>query len=254
MPRTLLIFLAVIKIAAVVLWAMGHWRPLALVLFFGVDFWLAYNLFVPRAQGVCPSVSHFDTNRGEIWLTIDDGPDPHDTPRILDVLDRHRARATFFVIGQLAGKHPALIAEILRRGHEVAHHTHTHPTRMFWCAGPRRVQAELDDALSALAKAGARPRWFRCPVGIKNLFLARELEKRGLRSADWSVRSGDTSSRNPATVVARVMTEVRPGSIVLMHEGELLHERVRVRAIELLLEALAARNFSCVLPDEARLR
>jgi peptidoglycan/xylan/chitin deacetylase (PgdA/CDA1 family) len=254
MPRTFLILLAVIKIAAVVMWMLGQWRPLAVVLFFGVDFWVAYNIFVPRAQGICPSVSRFETTRAEIWLTIDDGPDPHDTPRLLDLLDRHRARATFFVIGQLAEKHPALIAEILRRGHEVAHHTHTHPTRMFWSSGPKRVRTELDAALSALAKAGARPRWFRCPVGIKNLFLAAELKKRGLRSVEWSVRSGDTSSRDPAAVVARVMREVRPGSIVLMHEGELLHETVRVRAIELLLEALTAQNFSCVVPEEVRLR
>ncbi|HEX2852781.1 MAG TPA: polysaccharide deacetylase family protein [Opitutaceae bacterium] len=254
MPRTFLISLAVIKIAALVLWVAGHGRPAAVVVFFGIDFWLAYHLFVPRAQGVCRSVSRFETARPEIWLTIDDGPDPHDTPRILDLLERHHARATFFVIGQLAGKYPALIAEILRRGHDVAHHTHTHPTRSFWCAGPQRVRAELDAGLAALAKAGARPRWFRCPVGIKSLFLAAELEKRALRSADWSVRSHDTSSRDPSAVVTRVMAEVRPGSIVLMHEGALLHDTVRVRAIELLLEALTARNFSCVLPDEARLR
>lgn len=254
MPRTLLILFAVTKIAAVIMWVAGYERLAAVVLFFALDGWLGYHLFVPSAQGICRSVSRFETTRPEIWLTIDDGPDPHDTPRILDLLDRHGARVTFFVIGQLAEKYPELIAEILRRGHQVAHHTHTHPARTFWCASARRVRAELDRALTALAHAGARPRWFRCPVGIKNLFLAAELEKRGLRCAGWSVRSYDTSSRDPALVVARVMAEVHPGAIVLVHEGERLHETVRVRAVEILLDALAARNFSCVVPDETQMR
>jgi peptidoglycan/xylan/chitin deacetylase (PgdA/CDA1 family) len=213
-----------------------------------------YQLFVPSSQRLCRVFTRFDTPRAEIWLTIDDGPDADDTPRILDLLDRHRARAAFFLIGARAAKHPELVAEILRRGHEIAHHTHTHPTRSFWCAGPGRVRAELDDGLAAIRAAGGQPRWFRPPVGIKSLFLGPILKERALECVGWSVRSHDSILRDPERVVRRVLDRLHPGAIVLVHEGEPLDPRVRVRAIERLLEELAARKFACVLPERTQLR
>jgi hypothetical protein len=70
----------------------------------------------------------------------------------------------------------------------------------------------------------------------------------------WTIRSHDTGDEDPAMIVRRVLEQVRPGTIVLMHEGEWLHPQVRVRAIETLLEALAARRISCVLPAAEQLR
>lgn len=241
------------KLLSVALWVMGGANALAWALWAGVDVFLLYNLFVPSGQGFGRVVTHFETDRNEIWLTIDDGPCPEDTPRILDALDRHQARATFFLIGERAERYPELVAEILRRGHEVAHHTHTHPARSFWCAGPKRVRAELDRALEAFKRAGAAPRWFRPPVGIKNFFLHRELAKRGLTCIGWTIRSYDSKINDPQRVVDRVMSRIRPGAIVLMHEGERLNPAVRVRAIDLLLTASLARGLQCTRPREAQL-
>jgi peptidoglycan/xylan/chitin deacetylase (PgdA/CDA1 family) len=254
MLRPMLLVSAAGKIAAVLLWARGGWPVVAAAFFFIPDLFILYHLFVPSAQGLCRVFTRFATGRAEIWLTIDDGPDADDTPRILDLLDRHQARATFFLIGERAARFPQLVAEILRRGHEVGHHTQTHPMGTFWCASPSRLGAELDDALSVLGQAGAHPRWFRAPVGIKNLFLARALAERGLYCVGWNVRSLDSLSHDPVTVVDRVMRLVQPGSIVLMHEGAALDPRVRVRALELLLDALAARRLACVLPGAEQLR
>jgi peptidoglycan-N-acetylglucosamine deacetylase len=253
MSRRAWLILAAVKLVPVALWLAG-WPVAALIVFFTVDFFLLYSLFVPWAPGICPVITRFKTDRPEIWLTIDDGPDREDTPRILDALDRHAARATFFVIGECVEKHPNLVAEILRRGHDVAHHTHTHPARTFWCAGPARVRSELDQGLATLVRAGARPSWFRPPVGIKSFFLGRELAKRGLKNVGWNVRSYDSRSDDPVLVATRVMAQVRPGSIVLMHEGSWLNSRVRVSAIEKVLEALTARGFICVLPRPDQLR
>src|SRR5882757_7713989 len=83
-----------------------------------------------------PVVTRFATPRREVWLTIDDGPDPEDTPQLLTLLATHDAHATFFVIGERAAAHPALIRAITDAGHEVAHHTYTHPLRTFWYASP----------------------------------------------------------------------------------------------------------------------
>lgn len=218
------------------------------------DLAILYHLLAPWAQWVCPAFTHFETPRKEIWLTIDDGPDGADTPRILDLLDVHGARATFFLIGERAAKFPELVGEILRRGHQVGHHTQTHPTRLFWCASSARVRAEIDDGLAALQAGGAAPQWFRPPVGIKNLHLAGALARRNLGCVGWNVRSHDFKSRNPAEVVARVMKTVAPGAIVLMHEGRGMDPRVRVHAIAQLLETLAQQGFSCVVPEAGQLR
>jgi peptidoglycan-N-acetylglucosamine deacetylase len=254
MVRLLLLVSAAGKIAAVLLWSRESLRPVSVALFFAPDLFVLYNLFVPSAQGLCRVFTHFETERAEIWLTIDDGPDEEDTPRILELLDRHRARATFFLVGERVARFPKIVAEILRRGHEVGHHTYTHPVGSFWCATPSRLRRELDDGLAALERTGARPRWFRAPVGIKNLFLAGALAARGLRCVGWNVRSHDSTAHDPAKVADRVMHRVRPGSIVLMHEGVALDRRVRVRALEQLLDALSVRGLACVLPSAEQLR
>ncbi len=253
-PRLLLTLAIAVKVLGAALWWSAAPAWVCLGLFFLPDFLLLYQLFVPSSQQLCPAFTRFETPRQEIWLTIDDGPDPDDTPKILDLLDRHHAHATFFLIGKRAARHPRLVADILRRGHEIGHHTHTHPAFTFWCAGPGRTRTELDDGLTALCATGAQPRWFRAPVGIKNFFLNRALNTRGLRCVGWSVRSLDSVSADPAMIVARVMARVHPGSIVLMHEGPALSSAVRVRALESLLAALAARGLACVLPEADQLR
>jgi peptidoglycan/xylan/chitin deacetylase (PgdA/CDA1 family) len=222
---------------------------LGLVLFFGPDMFVLYHLFVPSGQWLCPVVTEFQPKGKEVWLTIDDGPDVDDTPRILDLLDEHGARATFFVVGERVARWPHLIGEIVRRGHEVAHHTHTHPAGTFWCASDARLGRELDDTLAVLCSAGARPRRFRPPVGIKNVFLAKALAKRGLECVGWTVRSGDWLARRAEDVVENVMTNVRPGAIVLMHEGSNMPRAVRVRAISLVLQSLTASGYRCVVPS-----
>jgi peptidoglycan/xylan/chitin deacetylase (PgdA/CDA1 family)/membrane-associated phospholipid phosphatase len=219
---------------------------------------------VSRASRVNPefSQSMIDNAAGggarEIWLTLDDGPDPDDTPRILDLLDRHQARATFFLVGQRAARHPALVSEISRRGHEIAHHSHTHPVADFWCAGPARTARELDRALAVFAAAlpagTPPPRRFRAPVGFKNLFLAPALRARGLDCVGWTLRGGDTFARDPAAVAARVARRLVPGAIILLHEGPPLRPAVRVAALAAVLDLLRACDYRAVIPPAEALR
>lgn len=229
----------------------------------GLVFWTDFNLlgwtiffagglcvvahhFLPRSQGLCDVVKGFKPFGRELWLTIDDGPDPVDTPQILDLLDEYGAKATFFMIGSNAQKHPELVIEVIRRGHTVGNHTHTHPLKCFWCAGRKRVCLELDTSLAVLRGAGAEVRLFRAPVGIKNVFLKRCLAERGLRCVAWTIRSGDTLASKQDTVIKRVLDEAKPGAIILMHEGKSVAKALR---IESLRSVICLKYF--VAPEEA---
>ena len=250
----LLTFAFASKIGAAFLWLFTVRHVAAAILFFIPDPFVLYALFVPSAQGLCRVFTRFATNRRAVWLTIDDGPDADDTPRILDLLDRYGARATFFVVGERAARWPHLVEEIVRRGHEIGHHTHTHPTGTFWCATPRRLAAELDDTLGALAHVGVHPRLFRAPVGIKHPLLAPALATRELRCVGWTIRSGDCRSHSPEELVAEMSQRLEPGAIILLHEGPSVPQPTRIRGMALLLEAIAARGFACETPDMAQLR
>jgi peptidoglycan/xylan/chitin deacetylase (PgdA/CDA1 family) len=225
----------------------------ALALWFLPDALLAYHLFVFRAQGLVCMHRRFATARREVWLTIDDGPDPEDTPRILELLAAHHARATFFVIGENAARHPELIRSIAAAGHEVAHHTHTHPLATFWCASPTRVARELDAGLEALRPAGVRPRRFRPPAGIKNLWLARALRTRGLTGVGWSARGLERRGGNEEVIAARATRGLAPGAILLLHEGRGVPAAVRVTAIRRVLERLDEQGYQCVVPEPEQL-
>lgn len=239
------------KIAAV---TVGRTAPgTALALWLLPDALVAYHFFVMRAQGLLRMHRRFATSQPEVWLTIDDGPDPEDTPRILALLARHGARATFFVIGENARAHPGLVRAIVAAGHEVAHHTQTHPLGSFWCASPTRLKRELDDGLASLGAAGVRPTRFRPPVGLRNLWLGPALAVRGLVCVGWSARGRESWCDGADAVVARVTRDVTPGAILLLHEGHRLPEAIRVHAISRVLERLSELGYRCVVPTPAQL-
>ena len=254
MARILLFSVVIGKLAAVACWILEPWSLMGAVLFFVPDLAVLYQLFTPSSQWLCRVFTHFATDDREVWLTIDDGPDREDTPRILDLLEQHNARATFFVLGERVARWPNLVGLIMQRGHEIGHHTHTHPVGSFWCASQTRVRRELDDATAVLFSAGARPTRFRPPVGIKNVFLGSELKSRGLHCVGWTIRSGDCLGRRADEVVSSVMRQVRPGSILLVHEGESVPQNLRVRVIAMLLESLTVQGYRCVLPRLDQLR
>jgi peptidoglycan/xylan/chitin deacetylase (PgdA/CDA1 family) len=173
------------------------------------------------------------------------------------LLDRFDARATFFVIGTNAEKYPHLITEILTRGHEIANHTYTHPSGTFWFAGPRRVALEIDLCAELLRVAPERPaRFFRAPVGVKNLFIHPALAPRGLALIGWSVRGLDTVRRNSAQIARRIARQAKPGAIVVLHEGHRIKSdpEFHPRCLEQTLTALAERGYRCVIPRREQLR
>ncbi|KOV96719.1 polysaccharide deacetylase family protein [Streptomyces sp. NRRL B-3648] len=158
--------------------------------------------------------------RRHIALTFDDGPDPVSTPRFLDTLDELGVRATFFVVGEHAVRHPELLRETVSRGHELGVHGWTHDRP--WRPAFARDAAEVARTVRAVQDlTGRRPRWYRPPYGILTTSRWRAARRAGLRTVLWSAWGRDwTADATPASVRARIAADLRGGGTVLLHDSD----------------------------------
>lgn len=158
-------------------------------------------------------------NKSTIALTFDDGPNPRVTPGLLDLLDRHEVKATFFLIGKWVRAAPSLAGEIADGGHTVGNHTNSHVALTF--LSPTRITEELsrcDDAIESAT--GHKPQWMRPPFGFRSPLLDGIVRKRGDRGVVmWSRWARDWKPQ-PAEPVTRRLRRVRGGDIVLLHDGD----------------------------------
>jgi len=177
---------------------------------------------VPRSHWLGPNITRLPRAaraRGEIAITIDDGPDPAVTPAVLDLLDRHGVRATFFCIGAQAQRHPGLCREIVQRGHTVENHSQHHG-RNFSFLGPRAFRRELRQAQDTLTSiTGQKPVFVRAPAGLRNPLLDPVLPGLGLQLASWTRRGFDTRTNDPDLLLRRLTRGLRAGDILLLHDG-----------------------------------
>lgn len=176
----------------------------------------------PRSSLLGPNVTRLPASavaRREIAITIDDGPDPEVTPKVLDMLDAHHQRATFFCIAERVLEHPGLAREVVARGHSIQNHTARH-RHNFSFLGPRGFADEISRAQQVLEEVtGERPTCFRAPAGLRNPFLAPVLHRMGLSLVSWTRRGFDTREGNAATVLARLTKGLKAGDILLLHDG-----------------------------------
>jgi peptidoglycan/xylan/chitin deacetylase (PgdA/CDA1 family) len=155
---------------------------------------------------------------GRIALTFDDGPDPRWTPAVLDALRDARAPATFFVLGPLVRRHPAIVRRALAEGHAVAPHSEHHVAHTDHDAAAGA--ADLDAVLAALAAAGApHPGVWRTPYGSEAEWTHDVAAARGLRVVGWSADTYDWRGHDVATMLALVEPDLIDGAIVLAHDA-----------------------------------
>jgi peptidoglycan/xylan/chitin deacetylase (PgdA/CDA1 family) len=190
---------------------------------------LAANHAVLTVAGLLPRSSLLGPNltrlpqaaaaRNEIALTIDDGPDPDVTPRVLDLLDAAGVKASFFCIGWRARENPALCRAIVERGHRVENHSDAH-SWAFSAFGPGRMQADIAASQATLSDiTGQAPRFFRPTAGLRNPFLDPVLAALDLRLAAWTRRGYDTREGRPEIVLGRLTRGLGAGDILLLHDG-----------------------------------
>lgn len=184
----------------------------------------------------------------EVALTFDDGPDPGATPQVLDALAVHGARATFFVLAEQAARHPCLIERILAGGHALGLHGWDH--RPITWKSPRRFRWEIGRCAQQLrrAHAGVPLRYYRPPYGLRAPLLRPELRRAGLRLVLWTLAGFDWSAPNPEAVTRRIRARVRPGDVILLHDGGPGAPNTAI-AIPEILAALAEQGLSSVTLD-----
>lgn len=193
----------------------------------------AYGAAYPRGKLFGPIICRTGA-LNKLAITFDDGPNPAITPKLLDLLAKHNARATFFLVGRFVRECPDLTKEILARGHALGNHTDTHPN-LFFC-GPQRTTEELKRCSDAIHQAtGVEPRWFRPPFGFRSPWLGEIVKRQGLRTVmwtripgDWRVKPAEWLIERMNPIAENVRKKLPPGTgygggmtgdILCLHDG-----------------------------------
>lgn len=208
----------------------------------------------PGSSVFYPTIRHAARAGNAVALTFDDGPDPVMTPQVLDALAAAGAHATFFVIGHKLAAEPALGQRIVTEGHALGNHSWRH-SRWQNFFTTRAHLAEIDQCEAAIAAVGRTRRQplYRPPVGLKSGELARAAWQRGAAIVAWSLHARDTRGADARAIARRVLTRVRPGDIVLLHDGHDLPGRRRphcAEAVRLILQGLEGKGLRCVTVPE----
>ena len=188
--------------------------------------------------------------RREVAITVDDGPDPRITPRVLELLDERGAKATFFCIGERVQRYTELAREMVRRGHSIENHSQRHPN-LFSLLGPRSLVAEIERAQDTIGiTTGQQPLFFRAPAGLRSPLLDPVLSRLGLHLASWTRRGFDTVNNRSEAVLGRLTRGLAAGDILLLHDaGAALTGRgvpVILEVLPRLLDAIAGADLTPV--------
>ncbi|QLF52224.1 polysaccharide deacetylase family protein [Candidatus Saccharibacteria bacterium oral taxon 488] len=175
-----------------------------------------------------------------IALTFDDGPGPY-TAQLLDILDQHGAKATFFLIGSKVSAQADVLRRMHSRGHQLGNHSWSHPELPKLPVG--QIAGEIDRTNDAIKQAtGVKPTILRPPYGAVNSAVLEQLRLRGMSSILWSVDTRDWADRNSEIVCSRAVAGAHPGAIILMHD---IHQ-TSVNAVPCILSALKQQGYSFV--------
>jgi len=235
-----------------------HWWPYALEAVLANHALLAAAGLWPRSTWLGSNWTRLPlavAQKSCVALTIDDGPEPLVTPRVLDLLDEYGAKATFFGIGERVEQYPQLAREILHRGHALENHSHRH-LHYFSLLGPRRMRQEIHRAQQAIGTiTGQRPLFFRAPAGLRNPWLDPILSRLGLQLASWTRRGFDSVNSDVDSVFDRLARGLQAGDIFLLHDGHAARTRAGVPVIfavlPRLLAALSAAGLKSITLREA---
>ena len=225
--RFSLLFLAILMCINLCALAVGShfpWFTFAHILLADSTMITAYCLFLfalaffPCTNFYLPVICHGQTDKPVVAITFDDGPDTVKTPVILDILQKHDAQATFFCIGMNLARNEHILKRIFAEGHLIGNHSYSHSNwlDLFSSAKIRAELLKTDQLICEII--GKRPLFFRPPFGVVNPTMNRAVNMMHWQTVCWSIRSFDTSASNPEKKIERILKQLKPGAIILLHD------------------------------------
>lgn len=192
------------------------------------------------------------TSEPVLALTFDDGPHPDATPKLLDILAKHDAKATFFMIGEEAKKYPELVKQVAQAGHTIGNHSWNHPS--FPLISSKKRRSQIKECQQALGMHGSS--LFRPPFGHQSFSSRLDAFLLGYEVVTFDVVAEDWRQHAASWMVEKLVREVKPGSIILFHdalyyvfEDDCADRNAALQAVDLLLQALAAKYRFVTVPD-----
>ncbi|TDE09441.1 polysaccharide deacetylase family protein [Jiangella asiatica] len=187
-----------------------------------------------------------------VTLTFDDGPHPVYTPQVLELLDQYDATAVFCVVGQRLREHPEVVRQIVDAGHALCNHTDTHDDQLSERDRDEIEQqiAEADEAIDTAVGDDVAVRYFRQPNTAVQPEVEEVLDEFGLEPLDWTVDPRDWSRPGTMSIVQDVLGQIRPGAVILLHDGGGDRSQT-VAALEQILAGLDAAGYRTVLPGDS---
>jgi len=217
------------------------WYILVIWLLFwvGLTIWGSFDI---RLNYFLKALHHQkNSSKNAIALTFDDGPHPN-TNQILDLLQKHQMKATFFCIGTQVEKHPEIVQRMVNEGHIIANHTYTHTSKMGFLSKEKLIN-EIEKCNDVIEKAtGKKAMLYRPPFGVTNPNIAKTVEKSELTVIGWNVRSLDTIIASEEQLLKRLLRRISAGSIVLLHDNR----AVTLQILERLLISLQKKQLTSV--------
>ncbi len=176
---------------------------------------LGHRLLGAVRRTVMGTITHVSTQEALVGLTFDDGPHPDSTPILLDILGRYQARATFFMIGQVAQRYPALVQQVAQAGHAIGNHSWDHTS--FPLLASRQRRAQIRACQKAIAPYGKR--LFRPPYGHQSRESRLDALWLGYQVVTWNVVVYDWLDHDTGWIADRLASEIQPGSVILLHDA-----------------------------------
>lgn len=187
--------------------------------------WFSLSIFLVQIPFVYRAGIKGDKSRPQVALTFDDGPHPEYTSIILDILKKHDAKGTFFLVGKKTLEHRETAARIVGEGHGVGNHSmsHLHLLSLKRKWGQMKEMKQCGEAI--LKTTGVSPVWYRPPMGYKTPSTFWAAKRLGLTVVGWEVKGWDTVYKDPKKIASSVLSRVEKGSIILLHDSSSLKEK-----------------------------
>ena len=229
------------------LYFFGHapWHTILLLLFVWFAITVFGSFFIQWNYHLHALHSNKALNNNWVSITFDDGPNREFTPKVLDLLEKYNAKATFFCIGEQVEKHPEILKKIIAQGHTIGNHTYSH-ANTFGFFPLDKVMNELTRTKKAVhTLTGKEMTLYRPAFGVTNPQIAKAVNQLNIKAIGWNVRSLDTTSRSEKTILERITKKVSKGDIILLHDTS----EKTIRVLEQLLLFLREKNLSSVTVD-----